>query len=158
MTTVNATVNHALTVNDRFDLQDEISKIKYYYEVQEELTHSIALILHSLNVQSTDPFYHEYKNSTRIKKTEYTKIAHQNRTLPALLSVFLFQPTYQLELYDTLIQQIKNKQIKNVDDFIHELNQQLFHSPQLPPLFQNNIHYKTLKNHLEPLYEIMEHI
>ena len=142
------------SVSELFDLQDKINKIQHYYEVQQELTHTIAIILHCLNHQSTDPLHH----NLRIPTQTYHQILNRNLSVPAPLSLFLFQPTHQLEIHDHLIQQIQSNQLQTIDHFIDHLFQQITHSPQLPPLFQQSQPYQTLENYLQPLYELYLHL
>ena len=133
------------------DIQDEINKIKHNYEVQQELTQTIAMILHSMNTKSTNIFH---MKTLRIPTTEYPQIANQNQHIPAPLNFFLFQPNIQQEIHETLLQKIKNKEIQHPDHFMDEIFQQIFHSPQIPNLFQNYPQYKTLESYLEPLYQL----
>lgn len=134
------------------NIQDEINKIKYYYEVQKEMEHSIALIIHCLNIQSIYPMY----NKMRIPKDKYMQIANNNYSLPALISIFLFNHNYLLEIHDTLIQQIKIRNIKNKEQFIYQLFLKIFHSPQIPAFFQFKFEYNILGIYMENIYELYQ--
>jgi hypothetical protein len=154
MTTTSLSITSPKMVNQLLDLQDEINKIKQYYEVQQELTHTIAIILHCLNIQSTDPLHH----NLHIPSNTYHQILNQNINVPAPLSLFLFQQNYQLEIHDQFIQKIQSRKIKNMDDFMDHLFQQINHSPHLPPLFQSQSQYNTLENYLQTLYELYQNL
>ena len=134
------------------DIQDEINKIKHNHEVQQELTQTIATILHCINQNTTNPLYNH--KTLRIPATEYPKIANQNQQIPAPLNFFLFQPNIQQEIHETLLRKIKHHQIQHLDHFMDEIFQQIFHSPQIPNLFQDYPQYKTLESYLEPLYQL----
>lgn len=134
------------------DIQDEINKIKHNHEVQQELTQTIATILHCINQNTTNPLYNH--KTLRIPATEYPKIANQNQQIPAPLNFFLFQPNIQQEIHETLLRKIKHHQIQHLDHFMDEIFQQIFHSPQIPNLFQDYPQYKTLELYLEPLYQL----
>ena len=138
------------SIHELFDLQDEINKIKHYYEVQQELTHTIAIVLYCLNIQSTDPLHH----NLRIPHQKYEQILYQNSSVPAPLSFFLFQSTHQFEIHDRFIQKIQEtKEIQNKEEFMDHFFYEIFHSPQIPPLFQQEQTYRTLEKYLQPLYE-----
>lgn len=137
-----------------YNLQDEINKIKFYYEVQQEMAHTMALILHCLNVQSTDPIH---KNQ-RIPQEKYTQIVNKNLSVPAPLSLFLFHHNYLLEMHDIIIHQIKTRKIKNKEQFMDQIFQQIFHSPRIPSLFQQPSQYNTLETHIETLYELYQQL
>jgi hypothetical protein len=147
-------ISSQTTIQQLFDIQDEINKIKHYYEVQQDLTHTIAIILHCLNQQTTDPLHH----NLHIPQKNYHQILNQNISVPAPLSLFLFQPTHQLEIHDHLIQEIKTRNIKTIDHFMDEMFYQIFQNPQLPPLFQKNPQYQTLENYLQPLFELYQNL
>jgi hypothetical protein len=154
MTTTLTPNTNNRTVHQLFNLQDEINKIKHYYEVQQELTHTIAIVLHCLNIQSTDPLHY----NQRINSKTYNQILNQNLNVPAPLSLFLFQSNHQLEIHDHFIKQIRTNQIKNVEDFMDQLFEEIVHSSQLPPLFQQNPQYQTLENYLQSLYELYQNL
>jgi len=132
------------SIHELYNIQDEINIKTQKKELQEELTHTIAIILHCIEIQSTDPLH--YKIQIPIAKYMAIK--------PTSLSNYLFQPAIQQEIHNKLVQQIQTNQIQNREDFIEQLFQQIFHSPRIPILFQETHTYQTLERYLEPLYEI----
>lgn len=144
------------TYQQLIDIQDEINRIKHNQEVQQELTHSIAVILHCINHNTTNPLYNKIM---RIHPNQYPKIANLNQHIPAPHHFFLFQPNIQQEIHETLLQKIKQHQIQNTDQFMDEIFHQIFYSPHyIPILFQQYPQYQSLEKYLEPLYELYKQI
>ena len=155
--------NNNKTYQQLIDIQDEINKIKHNQEVQQELTHTMAIILQCINHNTTAPLYYHKTNYKINNKTnhqipkpeDYAILANENQHIPAPHNFFLFHPNVQREIHETFLQKIKQQQIQNTDQFMDELFHQIFYSPHyIPPLFQQYPQYLTLEKYLEPLYEL----
>ena len=121
--------NQAPSIHQLYDIQDELNKINHRKEVEQELANTITLILHCIDIHSTDPLYPPTTN------TPTTNIFHN-------------------EIHKNILHEIQTKKIQNIEDFMDELFNQIFHSPRIPILFQQNPQYKTLEMYLEPLYQL----
>jgi len=132
-TIINKNNNQAPSIHQLYDVQDELNKINHRKEVEQELVNTITLILHCIDIHSTDPLY------TSTTNTPSTNIFHNEK--------------YQ-EIHKNILHEIQTKKIQNIEDFMDELFNQIFHSPRIPILFQQNPQYKTLETYIEPLYQL----